>query len=244
MENHNQRNEITGKVVLITGANRGIGQALVAEALKRGAKRVYAGARTPFSHPDQRVVPLILDITKQDQINQAVGKVSELDILINNAGISLYDDLSDRAKIEQQLAVNFYGPYDMIQAFLPLLLRSKGTIVNNISLLALAPLAPIASYCISKAATFSMTQSLRAFLNGKGVTVQAVLTGPIDTEMTRDINLPKSSPESAADGIFNGIEQGKDEIFPDALSTMMAESWYSSGAKLMERQNAAFVTAQ
>jgi len=244
MENHKPIKEISGKVILITGANRGIGKALVEEALRKGAKRVYAGARGHFSHPDNRVVPLILDITKPEQISQAVEKVSELDILINNAGISLYDDLSDRAKIEQQLAVNFYGPYDMIQAFLPLLLRSKGTIVNNISLLALAPLAPIASYCISKAATFSMTQSLRAFLSTQGVTVQAVLTGPIDTEMTRDINLPKSSPESAAEGIFNGIEQGKDEIFPDALSTMMAESWYSSGAKSMERQNAAFVTAQ
>ncbi|MGN6568688.1 MAG: SDR family NAD(P)-dependent oxidoreductase [Flavipsychrobacter sp.] len=244
MEKHKPINTINGKVVLITGANRGIGRALLEEALKRGTKRVYAGSRTHFSHPDHRVVPLILDITKQDQISEAAEKVSELDILINNAGISLYDNLSDRTKIEQQLAVNFYGTYDVIQAFLPQLLRSKGTIVNNLSLAVLAPFAPIASYCISKAAAFSMTQSLRAFLSSQGVTVQAVLTGPIDTEMTKDINLPKSSPKSAAEGIMDGIEQGNEEIFPDAASAMMAESWYKSGAKLMERQNASFLTAQ
>src|SRR5207253_2594231 len=99
---------IENKVVLITGANRGIGRALVEEALKRGAKRVYAATRVPFSHPDQRVTSLILDITNTEQILEAVEKVGSLDILINNAGMSLYDDLSDRTKIERQLAVNFF----------------------------------------------------------------------------------------------------------------------------------------
>jgi short-subunit dehydrogenase involved in D-alanine esterification of teichoic acids len=101
MDNHIK---ITDKVVLITGANRGIGRALVEEALRRGAKRVYAGTRVPFSHPDQRVTPLILDITKTEQIQQAVEKVEYLDILINNAGVSLFDNLTDRTKIELQLA--------------------------------------------------------------------------------------------------------------------------------------------
>src|SRR5882757_4835970 len=117
--------KITDKVVLITGANRGIGLALVEEALRRGAKRVYAATRVPFSHPDPRVTSLILDITNTEQIREAVEKVGSLDILINNAGISLFDDLGDRTKIERQLAVNLFGPYDMIQAFLPLLVRSQ-----------------------------------------------------------------------------------------------------------------------
>src|SRR5882672_7814814 len=96
---------IADKAVLVTGANRGIGQALVEEALRRGARRVYAGARQPMSHLDERVTPVILDVTDAMQIQAAVEAVESLDILINNAGVALYDDLSDRAMIEQHLAV-------------------------------------------------------------------------------------------------------------------------------------------
>ena len=120
------------KTVLVTGANRGIGQALVEEALNRGAKRVYAGARQPVNHVDGRVTPLTLDVTNAAQIQRAVDEVDSLDILINNAGVALYDDLSDRAVLERHLAVNLFGAYGVIQAFLPLLIRSEGAIVNNL----------------------------------------------------------------------------------------------------------------
>ena len=94
---------IADKAVLVTGANRGIGQALVEEALRRGAKRVYAGTRQPLAHLDGRVTPLTLDVTNAAQIQAAVERVESLDILINNAGLALYDDLSDRAALEQSL---------------------------------------------------------------------------------------------------------------------------------------------
>src|SRR5262249_54559443 len=97
---------IADKAVLVTGANRGIGQALVEEALRRGARRVYAGTRQPTVHADARVTPLPLDVTNAAQIQGAVERVDALDILINNAGVALYDDLSDRAMLEQHLAVN------------------------------------------------------------------------------------------------------------------------------------------
>lgn len=97
---------ITNKTILITGANRGIGRALVEEALRRGAKKVYAGTRSALQHPDKRVMPLTLDVTNAEQIQAAVEEVESLDVLINNAGISLFDDLSDRRVLEQQLAVN------------------------------------------------------------------------------------------------------------------------------------------
>src|ERR1017187_1745205 len=126
--------DIANKTVLITGANRGIGQALVNEALKRGAKRVYAAVRSDLQHPDERVTTLKLDVTNVSQIKQAAGKVDALDVLINNAGIALYDDLSKADALEQQLAVNLFGPFNMTRAFLPLLKRSKGAIVNNESL--------------------------------------------------------------------------------------------------------------
>ena len=234
---------IADKTVLVTGANRGIGQALVEEALRRGAKRVYAGTRQPLTHTDGRVTPVTLDVTDAAQIQAAVERVESLDILINNAGIALYDDLSDRAALEQSLAVNLFGPWGVTQAFLPLLTRSRGAIVNNVSTMAFAPLPLTPAYAISKAAAFNLTQSLRALLAGRGVTVHAALTGPVDTDMTRGFDIPKASAESVARAIFDGVENGEEDIFPDPMSETLAESWRNGAAKAMERENAALVQA-
>jgi NAD(P)-dependent dehydrogenase (short-subunit alcohol dehydrogenase family) len=235
---------IADRTVLVTGANRGIGRALVEEALRRGAKRVYAGTRRPLAHVDGRVTPVTLDVTDAAQTQAAVERVESLDILINNAGLSLYDDLSDRAALERQLAVNLFGTYGMTQAFLPLLTRSRGAIVNILSVTAFAPLPLIPSYSISKAAAFSLSQSLRALLAERGVRVHAVMTGPVDTEMSRDLDIPKASPESVARAIFDGVENGEEEIFPDPLSGSMAESWRNGSAKALEQQFAALVQAE
>jgi NAD(P)-dependent dehydrogenase (short-subunit alcohol dehydrogenase family) len=235
---------IEGKTVLVTGANRGIGQALVEEALRRGAKRVYAGMRQPLAHADERVTPLTLDVTDEGQIQAAVDSVDSLDIVINNAGLALYDDLRDRAALEQSLAVNLYGPYGVTQAFLPLLTESRGAIVNVVSLAAWAALPVMPAYSVSKAAAFSLSQALRALLAGRGVSVHAAMLGPVDTDMTRGLEIPKSSPESVARGIIDGVENGEEEIFPDPMSESMAESWRSGAAKALERQNAALVQTE
>jgi len=232
---------IENKTVLITGANRGIGRALVNEALRRGAKRVYAGTRTGLQIADERVTPLTLDVTNAAQIQQAVEEVESLDVLINNAGVAIYDDLSDVNVMEKQLAVNLMGPLRVTQAFLPLLRRSKGAVVNNLSLAGLAPLPIIPGYSISKAAAFNMTQSLRALLASQGVSVHAVVLGPVDTDMNRGFEIPKASTESAAMGIFDGLEKGEEEIFPDPASLSIAEGWRTGVAKALERQFAAFV---
>jgi NAD(P)-dependent dehydrogenase (short-subunit alcohol dehydrogenase family) len=232
---------INGKTVLVTGANRGIGQALVTEALARGATRVYAGTRQPMIHPDPRVTPLRLDVTDAAQIQAAVESVESLDILINNAGIALYDDLSERAALEQSLAVNLFGTWGVTQAFLPLLTGSRGALVNNVSTMAVAPFPLTPAYAISKAAAFNLTQSLRALLAGRGVRVHAVLTGPTDTDMTRGFEIPKASPESVARAIFDGVENGEEDIFPDPMSQSLADSWRNGAVKAMERENAAFI---
>jgi len=234
---------ISNKTVLITGANRGIGRALVDEALRRGAKRVYAGTRGELQIADRRVTPLALDVTSVSQIARAVDEVETLDVLINNAGVAIYDDLSNLDAIEQHLAVNLFGSLKVTRAFLPLLKRSKGAIVNNLSLTALAALPVIPAYSISKAAAFNMTQSLRALLAGQGVTVHAVVLGPIDTDMNRGFEIPKASPESAAQGIFDGLEKGEDDIFPDPASLSIAEGWRTGAVKALERQFAAFAPA-
>jgi len=234
---------ITGKTVLVTGANRGIGRALVEEALRRGAKQVYAGTRQPLAHPDPRVTPVTLDVTNAAQVQAAAQQIGSLDILINNAGIALYDDLSDRATLERQLAVNLFGTYDVTQAFLPALTRSRGAIVNNVSLMALAPLPLTPAYSVSKAAAFNLTQSLRALLAKRGVRVHAVLTGPTDTDMNRGFDIPKASPEAVAQAIFDGIENEEEDIFPDPMSAAMADGWRGGVAKAFERENAALAQA-
>jgi NAD(P)-dependent dehydrogenase (short-subunit alcohol dehydrogenase family) len=231
---------IENKTILITGANRGIGRALVEEALKRGAKRVYAATRQAFPHADERVMQLTLDVTNAAQIQAAVEKVDSLDILVNNAGIAIYDDLSRTNVIEQHLDVNFLGMLRVTQAFAPLLKRSKGDIVNNLSVLSLAPVPIIPAYSISKAAALSLTQSLRVLLAGDGVKVHSVFLGPIDTDMNRGIETPKASAETAAQGIFDGLEKGEDDIFPDPLSQSIADGWRAGVAKVLEGQLAGF----
>jgi NAD(P)-dependent dehydrogenase (short-subunit alcohol dehydrogenase family) len=233
--------KIANKTVLITGANRGIGQSLVNEALRRGAQRVYAGTRGTIENADKRVTPITLDVTNVAQIEQAAREVGALDVLINNAGIALYDDLTGFDAIEKHLAVNLFGTFKVTRMFLPLLKRSQGAIVNNLSMAALAPLPFIPAYSISKAASSNMTQSLRVLLAGEGVTVHAVFLGPIDTDMNRGLEIPKASPESAAQGIFDGLENDEEDIFPDPASRPLTEGWRAGVVKGLEREFAAFV---
>jgi NAD(P)-dependent dehydrogenase (short-subunit alcohol dehydrogenase family) len=235
---------ITAKTVLVTGANRGLGRALVEETLRRGAERVYAGAREPIAHPDNRVTPLIIDVTNFAQIQAAAERVESLDILINNAGVSVPDDLGDRSAFERHLAVNLYGTLDVTRAFLPKVTRTRGRIVNVVSLGAIAAVPVLPAYSVSKAAQLSLTQSLRALVAGAGVSVQVVMPGPIDTDMVRDLPVPKTAPESVARGIVDGIERGEEEIFPDPMSAALADGWRSGVAKEMERQNALLVQPQ
>jgi NAD(P)-dependent dehydrogenase (short-subunit alcohol dehydrogenase family) len=238
---HQRGLNVANKTVLITGANRGVGRALVEEALRRGAKRVIAGTRGAMQVLDDRVTLLRLDVTSPSDIQRAAEAIGQLDVLINNAGIAIYDDLTDLQVVEQHLDVNLLGMLRMARAFLPQLKRSKGAIVNTLSLAAIAPLPIIPSYSISKAAAFSMTQSLRALFASEGVTVHGVMLGPIDTDMNRDLDIPKASAASAASGIFDGLEAGDQEIFPDPVSSLIAEEWRAGAAKALEREFGAFV---
>jgi NAD(P)-dependent dehydrogenase (short-subunit alcohol dehydrogenase family) len=230
--------------ILITGANRGLGAALVEEALKRGVARVYAATRQPYTHPDPRVTNLVLDITDEAQVKAAAQRVPELDILINNAGYAGYDDLTDRSALERHLAVNLFGPFTMVNAFLPALQRASHPIILNVlSTAALAALPIIPSYAISKAAAFSFSQSLRARLRGR-VKVAIAFPGPIDTEMSASLNAPKASPLSVAAALLDGLHSGDEEIFPDPASAPLATPWRDGALKAMEKQFATFLPAE
>jgi NAD(P)-dependent dehydrogenase (short-subunit alcohol dehydrogenase family) len=178
---------VQNKTVLITSASRGIGRALVSEALRRGATKVYAGTRFALPRTDTRVAPLRLDATSASPVQRAVDEIDTLDVLINNGGVALYDDLSDLDAIEH-LAVNALGALRVTHAFLPLLTRAQGAIVNS------TPSAALAAH---------MTRSLRVLLAGQGVTIHTVV-----------LEMPAAAAaQSAAQRIFDGLENGEDDIF-------------------------------
>ena len=232
---------MAGKAMLVTGANRGLGRALVQDALARGAARVYAASRRPIAAGDERVTSLTLDVTDRAQIRAAVESVESLDVLVNNAGVWVPDNLSDLDAFERHLAVNLYGTLNVSRAFLPALTESRGTVVNVISLAAVAAVPITPAYSVSKAAALSLTQSLRAVLAGQGVSVHAALPGPIDTDMVRTLDIPKTPPEDVARAILDGVEREEEEIFPDPMSLTLAEGWRAGVMKEFERQNATMV---
>ena len=238
--------------VAVTGGTSGLGLALVRMLTAQGAQVAFV-ARNPAAV--ERIANktgafgIVGDVARKDDIYQIAlqitGNLGGLDVLINNAGIAIYDDLTNFEVIEKHLAVNFLGLLRVTHAFLPALRRSHGAIVNNLSMVGLAALPIIPAYSLSKAAAFNMTQSLRALLAGQGVTVHAVVLGPVDTDMNRGFNIPKASPESGARGIFDGLEKGEEDIFPDPdpASQSVAEGWRTGVAKALEHQFAAFVPA-
>jgi NAD(P)-dependent dehydrogenase (short-subunit alcohol dehydrogenase family) len=234
---------LSGKTLLVTGANRGIGHALVNDLLTRRAATVYAAARTPLEHPDKRVRPIRLDLTDPASIAAAAQLVQGLDVLINNAGISVVDDLTEVDAIEAHLAVNLFGTFRVTRAFLPQLTASRGALVNVLSLAALATVPITPAYAISKAAALSMTQSWRFLLAADGVTVHAALPGPVDTDMIRGWEIPKANPADVARAILDGLANGQEEIFPDSMSASVEPGWDTGIVKTLERGNAAAIAA-
>jgi NAD(P)-dependent dehydrogenase (short-subunit alcohol dehydrogenase family) len=237
--------KIEGSIALVTGANRGLGKALVAALVEAGAAKVYAAARDvrQVLADGSRVVPIALDTTKPDQIAAAARQASDLTLLINNAGVlTSYNVLTTtQAELDADFRTNVHGTLAVIKAFLPVLERALGgaTIVNVLSLASLASVPPMGGYSASKAAAYSITQALRAELKAKRIDVLAALPGPIDTDMVKQLALPKTSTAETAAGLLAGIERGEEEIFPDPMARQMSALWNTS-PKDFERTFASF----
>ncbi len=233
--------KLEGQNLFITGANRGIGKALVVAALKLPVNKVYAAARKVESLPDfgdERVIAVQLDITDADQVRAAAEAASDVDVLINNAGSLAFAGIAAGpvSNIENDMDVNYFGTIHMVQAFAPILeKRGGGGIANFSSIAGLAAMAGAAGYSASKSALHSATQALRTELKPKGISVFGVYPGPIETEMSKDFHLPKTSPEVAAEAILKGIEDGVEDIFPDPMSVQIG-AFYFSDPKGLERQ--------
>lgn len=235
---------IENSVVLVTGANRGIGRALVEALLQRSAARVYATARrladlTPVVALDRkRVVAVQMDVTKPYEIDAAAALAKDVNLLINNAGVLDFGSVLEvpAAALQRAMDTNYYGMLHTTRAFAPSIdANGGGAVVNILTLVALASMPRIGAYNASKAAAWSMTQALRADLAGRGIQVFGVFPGPVDTEMARGIELPKASASDVADSIVEGIEAGTEDIFPDPMSQQIYSAW-KVDHKAVERQ--------
>lgn len=229
---------LANKVVLVTGANRGIGAAIVRELLKAGAGKIYAAARNVTSLPnfgDDRVVTLQLDITSDASVNAAAAAAKDVDVLVNNAGTLAFGDYisSSWETFEDDMRTNYFGSLRVIRAFTPqFTARKSGTIANISSVVGLSAVPLMAGYSASKAALHSITQSLRGTLEKDNITVIGIYAGPIDTDLAAPVPYPKVTPESAAVNIVKGIEQRQTYIFPDPLAQQVEELWSTDNRKL------------
>jgi NAD(P)-dependent dehydrogenase (short-subunit alcohol dehydrogenase family) len=238
---------IEGRVALVTGANRGIGLALVEALLARGARKVYAAAREPgqlaglVEAHGGRVVPIRLDITDAAQVQEAVQAAGDVDLLVNNAGVAshAFAAFDDSAWIDagrREYDVNVLGTLRMSQAFAPVLARQGGgTVVNVVSVAALTSFPVLLSYSSSKAALHSITQATRQMLRGQGTGVIGVYPGPVDTEMANELPLEKTAPDAVAHAILDGIERGDEEIYPDPTAVHIGAQ-YAASPKGLERE--------
>jgi len=203
--------DIEGKIVLVTGAFGGIGQALVHALLDAGAAQIIAASRSPQASNDHRIVTAVLDVRDQASV-AALAAMHSVDILINNSGINtntgpLAAGAADHAR--EEMDANYFGLLNMCWAFAPsMVARGRGVIVNVLSTGALKVLPRMTSYCASKAAAWSFTQGLRAELEGKGIDVIAMFPGATDTRLTAHLAIPKLSPKTVADATIAAIRGG------------------------------------
>jgi NAD(P)-dependent dehydrogenase (short-subunit alcohol dehydrogenase family) len=240
---------IEGAVALVTGANRGIGRALVEALLTRGVRKVYATARNPEALRDlrdKRVVALRLDVTDADQIRAAVEVAPDVDLLFNNAGVVLNTGIADSAVLDRarrEMEVNYFGPLQLLHRLAATLARNGGGAVVNIgSAAGLTNLPFVPTYSASKAALHSLTQAARLLLGAQGTSAFGVYLGPVDTDMSRELPFQKASPRDAASAILDGLEAGHEDIFPDPFSVEFGRQFMSS-PKAAERQVAAMAAA-
>lgn len=239
--------DVRGKVALVTGANRGIGASLVEALVTAGVSRVYAASRGGrVEATSNTVFPLSLDITSADDIARASETASDVQILINNAGVSSGASLLGAPTLDdaaREMQVNYFGTLAMCRAFAPALARNGGgAIVNVLSILGRVSLPRVGSYSASKAAAYSLTQSLRAELASQGTLVVGVMPGFVDTDMASRVPFPKLSPQALAASVIDALAQGSEDVYPGEAA-QVAEL-LRQDPKAVERRFAALFDAK
>lgn len=238
--------ETKGKIALVTGANRGIGKAIVVGLMEHGAAKVYAAVRdTKSAEPlvkefGERVVPVQLDLAKPDTIVAAAQQANDVQLVINNAGVlrtasPLAADAIEALQFEMD--INVYGLLRMAQAFAPVLkANGGGAFVQLNSVASLKCFPDFTTYCASKAASYSVTQGLRELLGQQGTQVLSVHPGPIATDMADNAGLAEIAepPSLVAEGIIAALASGDFHLFPDSMARQVGEAYQSFAANVVE----------
>ena len=231
---------INAQTILVTGANGGIGKALINAFLAAGAKKIYACARDTASlehlRNNEKILPVQLDISRPAAIENVVAACGDTTILVNNAGMGGSGLLGAPQAARAEMEVNYFGTLAMCSAFAPVLGNNGGgCIVNIISVIGLVNMPSIGTYCASKAALHSLTQGLRGVLAGQKTTVIGVYPGPVDTRMTDGLEMPKARPEAVALEILEGMKNGTEDIYPDAFAKSIQKG-LAADPKKVERE--------
>jgi len=244
--------KIKGQTALVTGANRGIGQAFVEELLSAGAAKIYATARNVESlknlveQGSGRVVAIQLDVTDLDQVERAAKTHTDVSLLINNAGIATFEGLiaaKDSNAARQEMETNYFGTLNMIRAFASTLGSNGGGAIINLSSIGGHVNFPVlGSYSASKAAVHSLTQGVRAELAAQGTLVAGVYPGPVDTSMAASFPMDKTAPNEVAKAVLTGVDAGEEDIYPDPMSIEMHAA-LRGDPKAVERQTSEMLPA-
>lgn len=236
--------EIRDIVAMVTGANRGIGRAIVQELLAQGARHVYAASRTSAGFNDTtNLTEVRLDVTKTPMIEQAAARCPDVNVLINNAGVLRGQALlgaPDGDAAEAEMCVNYFGTLHMCRAFAPVLAHNGGgAIVNVLSILARVNLPAVGSYSASKAAALSLTQGIRGELAAQRTLVIGVMPAFVDTAMASRVTLPKLPPQAVAEAILLALRDGTEDVYPGYAAEVAAQ--LEKDGKAVERQFAKMV---
>jgi NAD(P)-dependent dehydrogenase (short-subunit alcohol dehydrogenase family) len=214
--------EIAGSTALVTGANRGLGAAFVRGLLAAGAKTVYAGARNPVESGVPGVVPVRLDVTDPGQVAEAARQLTDVSLVVNNAGVfhaAQALDQDTEAALRADLETNAFGPLAVSRAFAPVLAAvGGGGLVNVLSVASWRTTPTFAAYSASKAAAWSLTNSLRLELRPQGTLVVAVHAGFLDTDMAAAVTAPKTAPDEVVAQVLDALREGREEVLVDEVS--------------------------
>ncbi|MEJ8834869.1 SDR family oxidoreductase [Ramlibacter sp. AN1133] len=226
--------QLANAVVLITGANRGIGLAFAREALRRGARRVYAGARDPASVQLAGVLPIQIDVTDPEQVARAARDCGDVTVLINNAGVANTGGFLEDPTLGStrwQMETNFFGILRMAQSFAPVLAANGGgAMLNVLSIASWINRPLLGAYGATKSAAWALTNGLRHELHAQGTQVTALHMGFVDTDLTRGIAAPKSSAEDVVRLALDGLEAGATEVLADEATRQVKQSLSGASA--------------